>query len=174
VSANAIVIGTNSVSAINIVGGRLNVATTIGNASAVLGTLSLTPMNTPDNSNTVLQVPASLTPSVVVNNLNIDGLGSTTNLINISSVAAITAPMELPVIQYTNLVNNGGTFNIGLGTLPAGYAGYLTNDTTLSAIAVVFTTVAPPSVPPIIQKISIVDQRRVAARQLDPPDQREL
>ncbi len=156
VSANAIVIGTNSVSAINLIGGRLTVATSIGNASAALGTLSLSSMNTPDNSNTVLQVPASLTPSVVVNNLNIDGLGSTTNLINISSVAAITTPMELPVIQYANLINNGGTFNIGLGTLPPGYAGYLTNDTTLSAIAVVITTAAPPSVPPTIQKISIV------------------
>ena len=157
VSANAIITGTNSVSAINLVGGRLTVATTIGEANAVLGTLNLTPMNTPDNSNTVLQVPASLTPSVVVNNLNIDGLDSTTNLINISSVAPVTVPMELPVIHYTNLTMvSGGTFNIGLGKLPAGYAGYLTNDATLSAIAVVITTAAPPAVPPTIQKISVV------------------
>jgi len=155
VSANAIITGTNSVSAINLIGGHLNVATTIGSAGAPLGTLSLTPMNTPDNSNTVLQVPASLSPSVVVSTLNIDGLTSTTNLINISSVAPVTAPMELPVIQYTTLNNNGGTFNVGLGSLPAGYAGYLTNDTTLNAIAVVITTAAPPAVPPTIQKITI-------------------
>lgn len=158
VSANSIVAGSNSVSMINLIGGRLTVATTIGNATAVLGTLNLASLNTSDNSNTVLQVPASLTPSVMVNNLNLDALDSTTNRINISSVAPITAPAELPVIHYTNLnLTVGGTFNLGLGTLPSGYTGYLTNDTTLKAIALVVTTAPPPApVPPTIQSLSII------------------
>jgi hypothetical protein len=156
VSANSIVAGTNSVSTINLMGGRLTVATTIGNAAAPLGTLTLAPLNTPDNSNTVLQVPAGLAPSVVVSNLNIDGLDSTTNFINISSVASVTAPAELPIIHYTNLtLTVGATFNLGLGTLPSGYTGYLTNDATLNAIALVVTSTPAPSVPPTIKNIIV-------------------
>ena len=158
VSANSIVAGTNTVSAINLIGGRLTVATAIGSASARLATLSLAPLNTPDNRNTVLQIPAGLTANVVVSNLNIDGLDATTNRINISSIAPVTAPAELPLIQYTAFtLSVGGTTNIGLGTLPSGYTGYLTNDTTLSAIALVVTTAPPPSsVPPTIKSIGIV------------------
>jgi autotransporter-associated beta strand protein len=155
VTANAIVAGTNSISAINVVGGILNVATTMGSASAPLGTLTLASLNTPDNSNTVVELPASATASAFVTTLNYDGLDSTTNRISISSIASVTAPAELPVIQYTSLnAISGGTFNIGLGTLPPGYVGYLTNDTTLSAIALVVTTAPVVSVPPTISHIS--------------------
>src|SRR5262249_20333106 len=41
-----------------------------------------------------------------------------------------------------------------LGTLPVGYSGYITNDTTLNAIAVVVTAAAV-STPPTIKKISV-------------------
>jgi hypothetical protein len=151
------VAGTNSVSTINLIGGRVAVSGTIGSDSAPLTTLTLASLNTPDNSNTVVQLSAALTANVVVTNLNIDGLDSTTNRINISSVAPVTAPAELPLIKYTTLsLIAGGTYNLGLGTLPPGYVGYLTNDTTLSAIALVVTTVpAPVATPPTITKISI-------------------
>lgn len=156
VTANTIVAGTNSVSAINVIGGRLNVATTIGSLTAPLGTLNLSPLNTPDNSNTVVQLPASATPAAVVNNLTFDGLDSTTNRISISSIAPVTVPAELPLIQYTSITPLlGGNFNIGLGTLPAGYSGYLTNDTTISAIALVVTTAPTVTTAPSISKITI-------------------
>jgi autotransporter-associated beta strand protein len=156
VTANSIVAGTNSVSAINLIGGRLIVSNTIASDSAPLGTLSLTPLNTPDNSNTLVRLSAALTPAVVVNTLNLDGLDATTNRISILSVATVTAPAELPLIKYTTLNVLNGTYNLGLGTLPAGYTGYLTNDATLSAIALVVTAVPPPpKTPPTIGKISV-------------------
>lgn len=132
-------------------GGVLNVTGNIGAADAPLVTLNL-------NGNTRLTLPANAAASAVVSNLTIDGSGSTTNILNISSVASITPPTELPVIQYTVLNNTGGTFNLGLGTLPSHYSGYLTNDTTLKAIAVVFTSVPatqPP--PPSITQVSMSD-----------------
>jgi hypothetical protein len=37
-----------------------------------------------------------------------------------------------------------GTFNVGLGTLPTGYAGYLTNDTANNEIALVLMSALHP------------------------------
>jgi autotransporter-associated beta strand protein len=146
VSANSIVAGTNATSTINLIGGRLNVATTLANAAAPLSALNLTPLGTADNTATVLQLPASTNASAVVTTLTIDGTATTTNILNISSVATVTPPAELPVIQYTGLNVNGGIFNLGLGTLPAGYSGFLTNDTSSNTIAVVITS-APGGAP---------------------------
>jgi hypothetical protein len=54
-------------------------------------------------------------------------------------------PIELPLIQYLTMnFVNGGTFNIGLGTLPNGYAGYLTNDTANLMVALVLTSAVNP------------------------------
>src|SRR5262249_822955 len=66
--------------------------------------------------------------------LNIDGLDTTTNVINIESVGpAAAVGVELPIIRYQTLaLTAGATFNIELGTLPAGYTGVLTNDTATS------------------------------------------
>ncbi len=140
VDAGTIVGGGSGLSTVTLVdNGTLVVSNTAGISGAALGTLSLTPTTTA----THLKLPASATASAVVNTLQIDGQTSTTNILNISSVGPVTPPQELPVIQYTTLNNIGGNFNLGLGTLPAGYSGYLTNDTTLSAIAVVITSVAP-------------------------------
>lgn len=143
VAANSIVAGTNGgASTVNLVGGRLIVATTIGSTGSPLGALNFAPLGTSDNSNTVLQVPASLTANVIVSNLTIDGQASTTNVLNISSLpAGVTVGEEIPVIAYTNFTVTDGVTNIGLGTLPSNYAGYLTNDTSSNTIAVVLTTV---------------------------------
>lgn len=123
--------------------GTLVVSNAAGTPTAPLGALNLTGGSTA----TTVELPASATASAVVSNLTIDGLGTTTNVLNISSVSGtVTAGQELPVIKYTTFTDTGGTFNLGLGALPPNYGGYLTNDTTLSAIAVVFTSV-PVSAP---------------------------
>jgi autotransporter-associated beta strand protein len=147
VQAFAIVPGTNSLSAITLAGGRLTVTNVVGNPAGPLGTLNLMPLNTADNVRNTLSLPVRTnSPGVTVSILNIDGLDTTTNIINVESVGPIgTVPVELPLIQYTtmNLVS-GGTFNVGLGTLPTGYAGVLTNDTTINAIALVLTAALHP------------------------------
>jgi hypothetical protein len=78
--------------------------------------------------------------------LSIDGLDTTTNVINIESVGpAAAVGVELPIIQYQTLTFlTGASFNVDLGTLPAGYAGYLTNDTTSSTIGLVLTSAVHP------------------------------
>jgi hypothetical protein len=62
-------------------------------------------------------------------------------------------PVELPLIQYGSMNVAGGIFNVGLGTLPAGYAGYLLNDTPNSAIALVLTNALNPQ--PRITAVSV-------------------
>jgi hypothetical protein len=72
--------------------------------------------------------------------------GTTTNIINVESVGTVgSLPAELPLIQYQTMIPTAGsTFNIGLGTLPAGYTGYLTNDTANFMVAVVITSAINP------------------------------
>src|SRR5439155_24552376 len=78
VLANNIVAGTNSsTSTIGVYGGMLAVSNAIGDAAAPLGTLTLAPLGTPDNSRTTLQLAADATTAVTVNTLNLDGLDTT-------------------------------------------------------------------------------------------------
>ncbi|HLX71430.1 MAG TPA: autotransporter-associated beta strand repeat-containing protein, partial [Verrucomicrobiae bacterium] len=143
--SNSITLGASGI------GGTLAVNNTLGAPGASLNALNL-------DGNTVLSLPASNTAPAVVNTLTIDGQAATTNIVNISSLlGTITPPMELPVIQYTTLNNTGGTFNMGLGTLPAGYSGFFTNDTTHSTIGVVITSVpvSGPSTNANITHISV-------------------
>lgn len=143
VNANRIVAGTNSASVITLAGGRLTITNNAGTTDTPLGTLELMPLGTPDNSATVLRLTAATTPAIAVVTLNVDGLTTTTNIIDIA--AAPPAPgAELPLIQYSTLNLFNGTFNLGLGSLPAGFAGYLTNDTAISAIALVLTNAPRP------------------------------
>lgn len=156
VLANAIVPGAGSLSAITLAGGRLMVTNAIGTSTTPLGTLTLAPLNTPDNSATLLSLPVrSGSPSVTVTTLNLDGLDTTTNLISIESVGPVDAtPVELPLIQYGTMnFLSGFTFNVGLGALPSGYAGYLINDTANSAIALVLTAALHPQ--PVMTSLSL-------------------
>ncbi len=133
-------------------GGVLAVSNSLGATGAALNALTL-------NGNTLTGLPANNTAAAVVTTLTIDGQPTTTNKLNILSVAgAITPPVELPVIQYGTLVNNGGSFNLGLGTLPAGYSGVFTNDTTHSTIGVIITAapVTGPTTNATITKVSLV------------------
>jgi hypothetical protein len=111
-----------------------------------LGTLNLAPF-TPDNGVSILNLPvAASLPGVTTTTLNLDAQDITTNIINVESVGTVgSLPVELPLIQYGTMnFTAGGTFNIGLGTLPTGYAGYLTNDTANLMIAVVLTSAINP------------------------------
>jgi fibronectin-binding autotransporter adhesin len=149
VLANNIIPGTNSsISTINLAGGRLVVTNGIGQLSAPLGALTLASLGTPDNSRNTLNLPVGYDSlaGITVTNLNIDGLDTTTNVINIESVGpAAAVGVELPIIQYQTLTfMAGATFNIGLGTLPAGYTGVLTNDTATSTIGLVLTSMIHP------------------------------
>ena len=156
VLANAIVPGVGSISAITLAGGRLMVTNTIGSSTIPLGVLTLASLNTPDNNATLLSLPVRLNgPSLTVTTLYLDGLDTTTNVINIESVGPVdSTPVELPLIQYGSMLFlSGGTFNVGLGALPSGYAGYLTNDTANSAIALVLTSAAHPQ--PVMTSLSL-------------------
>lgn len=156
VLANAIVPGTNgALSAINVYGGRLVVTNPIGNASSPLGSLTLASLETPDNNGTLLSLPVGANDSgIMVTTLNLDGLGTTTNIINIESVGPVgTTPVDLPLIQYGTMNLLGGTFNVGLGTLPSGYSGSLVNDTANSRIALRLTSALHPQ--PVISAFSV-------------------
>lgn len=151
VLANRIIPGTNSVlavgSSIGVYGGLLVTTNPIGNSTAGLTSLTLAPVGTPDNIRSRLNVPVGyFSPGITVTNLGIDALDTTTNVINIESVGPVAAVgVELPIIQYQTLTFlAGATFNIGLGTLPAGYAGILTNDTASSTIGLVLTSMIHP------------------------------
>ena len=145
VLANAIVPGANST--INVAGGWLVVTNPIGTGAAPLYTLTLSSLGTPDNSATLLSLPVRTnSPGLTVGTLNVDGLSTTTNVINVESVGPVGAtPVELPLITYgtMNLVS-GSTFNVGLGTLPSGYAGHLVNDTANNEIALMLTSAIHP------------------------------
>jgi autotransporter-associated beta strand protein len=148
VLAYSIAPGTGSVSTVTMSGGKLIVTNAIGNSTAALGTLNLIPLGTPDNSGNTLNLPVGYDSlaGITVASLNIDGLDTTTNVINIESVGpAASVGVELPIIRYQTLtLLAGATFNIGLGTLPAGYTGVLTNDTATSTIGLVLTSAIHP------------------------------
>src|SRR5262249_30195662 len=118
VRANRLVPRTNSTSMIGVYGGTLIATNPVGNAGGPLGTLELPPLGTPDNSRNTLNLPVGYDSlaGLTVASLNIDGLDTTTNVINIESVGpAATVGVELPIIQYQALIFlSGGTFNIGL------------------------------------------------------------
>jgi autotransporter-associated beta strand protein len=147
VRALSIVPGTGSASTNILAGGRLFVTNAVGTSAAPLGDLLLAPLGTSDNIRNDLYLPIGTNASgIIVGNLDLDALDTTTNVINIESVGPVAnLPLELPLIRYTTMnFLLGSTFNIGLGTLPAGYAGYLTNDTTSSQVALVLTSAINP------------------------------
>ncbi len=146
IQVGSIVAGSGSLSAINLVGGRFTAMGPVGTVTEPVGTLTLAPLATPDNSTNVLRLAAGANPAVSVVNLNFDALDTTTNLIEVGSIGPIGAtPVELALIRYQTMsMLSGATFNIGLGTLPPGYTGYLTNDTITSTIGLVVTSAINP------------------------------
>jgi alpha-galactosidase len=94
-------------------------------------TLNLSGLTAPAGNNTqfsltnatlVLGIPSTTTINETTTTLN---LGGATNVVNIASLSQITSPQVIHLISYTTL---NGTFNVGLGSLPSGYTGYVTNE----------------------------------------------
>ena len=120
-----------------------------------LGTFNLAPF-TPDNSVSILSLPAGTNlAAITAATFNLDAQDTTTNIINIESVGQVgSLPAELPLIQYQTMnFTAGGTFNIGLGTLPAGYAGYLTNDPANLMVALMLTSAINPQ--PVMTSVAL-------------------
>jgi fibronectin-binding autotransporter adhesin len=90
-------------------------------------------------SNSVLTVKALASGATVI--VTNHAQGGTTNRINITEVPVIAAyPAQFPIIKYSGAL--GGTFNTGLGTLPASspaFSGYISNNTANSSIDLVIT-----------------------------------
>ncbi len=100
------------------------------------------------------------TPTVPIDNLTLDtatlqfaedgsslnaaigtlNLNNNTNVVNITTLPQIThLPTSIPIITYSTLNLNSGVFNLGLGTLPGTYQGYITNDG-VSIISLIITS----------------------------------
>jgi fibronectin-binding autotransporter adhesin len=76
-------------------------------------------------------------PAVAVVNFAPDFL-TTSNIINIASLPSISSyPTQLPLISYSAPAGNLDT--MVLGTLPAGFSGYVSNNTSASSIDLVLT-----------------------------------
>ncbi len=164
VFANRIVPGTNSNpnSTIGMYGGRLFATNAIGTSDTPLANLNLLP-STPDNARNDLYLSADGNPGITVNTLNLDEQDTTTNVINVLSVGPVgTPPVEVALIKYGTLSPQvGSTFNIGLGSLPAGYSGYLTNDTDQLMVGLVLTSVIHPH--PVMTGLSLSGTNLVIA-----------
>jgi autotransporter-associated beta strand protein len=100
------------------------------------------------DANLTLAASATLTNVVVINLTT----GGSTNIINVSSVPAVTAyPMQIPLIAYAGAIGGAGfDNNVGLGTLPGGspaYTGYLSNNTATLTVDLVLTGGPAPAQP---------------------------
>jgi autotransporter-associated beta strand protein len=138
VTANGGIVAGGGTSTITLNSGALTVTNgvnTIGTVASAVTALNL-------NGGTLNLAVQGLTTEIVTTNLTTTG----TTVVNISSVPLLTGfPTEFPLIKYQN-PSVSGTFSIG--TMPSGspaYGAYLTNDTSINAIAIVFTN--GPSTP---------------------------
>ena len=144
VGANTIAIGVDSgTNSVSVTTGALIVSNTIGSASTLLSAFAL--------ANSTLTLTPAVTTVAYVGTLT---TGGTTNIINVPSLPSSNAPASFTLISYTN---QAGTFNIGLGSIPAGPYGsaYITNDTSASAVILVLVPPPTPPTPPQIGSIKL-------------------
>jgi len=141
---NNVVCGTSGgISTISLSGGTLIVSNSLGTPAAPLTTLNLgggtLQLNVAGNSSTDV-VATTVSPTAATT-------------INIGSLTGLTgpAPVQVPLISYTG---TDPFSSLSLGTLPAGSAGILVDDTAKSTIDINFTTI-PPSSPPRFTGISV-------------------
>ena len=141
VLANRIVNGGGGTSAFALTSGSLVLTNTLGTPAAGLSLCAIT------NSILQLNIFAAPTTNIVATNLVV---GGTTNTINIESLPAIGSyPATFRIIKYSA---QAGSFNLGLGTLPAAspsFAGYVTNNTANNSVDLVITTGPTPPVVPL-------------------------
>lgn len=130
--------GVTCTNTVNFNGGIIivtNAAGSIGSASLPIQTLSLT--------NTTLDV-AGLPGRIFAETL---AVGGSTNVINISHFTnTVTYPFQVALLTYTNV--SGNLELVGLGTLPAGHNGYLSNNVAAKSLDLVLINPNPlPSAP---------------------------
>jgi fibronectin-binding autotransporter adhesin len=143
VQANAILAGVNgATSTINLTDGTLVVTNTAGTPAAPLTALNLTGGKLQLNLNGSSGVAAVVATTVATS-------GTTT--INLGSIANVTSGTTYPLISYTG---TDPYSSLSLGTLPAGYAGNLVDDSANSLISLMITSA--PARPPVINTIGVV------------------
>ncbi|HZM03382.1 MAG TPA: autotransporter-associated beta strand repeat-containing protein, partial [Candidatus Saccharimonadales bacterium] len=120
--------GTASVSLQNAALGATNGNATIGTAGAPLSSFGMT--------NSILTLGAQGGgPVIVATSFACD----VTNTINLASLPLVTRlPFQFPVIAYAG--SDGNLGSIALGSLPAPYIGYISNNTAQLSVDVVITT----------------------------------
>ena len=133
-SANTIVVdGGANLSAGNTItingGGNLIVSNTIAASTKKLDTLTMN-----SGALTLFINGNNTSPYVYVTNFNTSGSPT----INIGSIANLTTPAQVALVQY-----DGGTPTVVMGSLPAGYHGTIINNGAGSTIDVYLSTAAP-------------------------------
>lgn len=120
-------------------GGTNNSVTISGNGTLVVSNTAGPGINKFAITNGTLTVAVSVgSPTVVANNVALDGTANTINITDIPIVSGY--PAQFTVIQYAGTLS--GTFNIGVGTLPASspaYAGFISNNVANMSIDLVLT-----------------------------------
>ncbi len=128
------IVGGGGNSTINLVAGTLYLTNTAGTSTQPLSSLYVS------NATLQLSVSGSSAP-VYATSVTTDGNTTDSNIINVATLPLIaTYPTTVPLIQSSNPINlTGGNFNFALGTLPAPYQGYLSNNTANSSVDLVIT-----------------------------------
>lgn len=137
VRANSITYGGGTKAAISLTGGGTLVLTnTAGNVGSPILYFTMA------DSTLQLPVTAGVTNIVVA---TLDATGTTTNnTINLLSLPIITSlPTQFPLIGYGTYISATSS-DFLLGSVPAGYQGYISNNLATSTIDVVLTAGRPP------------------------------
>lgn len=124
---NTVVTG-GGTSAINLNNGTLIITNRAGVPGAGLGTLG-----TASSSIHLRLNGSALGTNIVVTNLNASGLTT----ISIDAIANVTTTTVFPLISYTSF--SGSAVNFSVGSLPANFAGTLTNNATAKRLDLVVT-----------------------------------
>jgi autotransporter-associated beta strand protein len=127
-SAGTITCGTGT-GAINVAGGTLTLSGTGGTTASPISALSI--------ANSTLNLTVSSAPT----NINTTSLttGGAGNLINIPAAPASPVyPVQVSLIKYQGSIGGAG-YNFSLGTLPALFGGYLSNNTANASVDLVLT-----------------------------------
>jgi hypothetical protein len=143
VQASNIVAGVNGApSTINLNGGTLIVMNTAGTPTAPLTTLNLTDGTLQLNLNGSSGVANVVATTVAAS-------GATT--IKLGAIANVTSGTTYPLISYTG---SDPYSSLSLGTLPAGYAGNLVDDSANSLVSLMITSA--PAQPPVINSVALL------------------
>src|ERR1017187_3151945 len=113
--------------------GVLAITGLVGTPATPVGTVALT--------NATLQFSVdTVTTNLVASNLT---TGGNSNVISLATLPAASVPVQVPLIEYTNVIGGAG-FNFVLGSLIPGYGGYLSNNVANSSVDLVFVSMPTP------------------------------